>query len=105
MAGTRTAAANTIRKADHNKQALINDKMRFNFAVVILFFTAAAAAINGQNIERELNISSGQTLEIVNRYGRVDIVAQEIRSGNAAVTETARKGGNETVMERAETDP
>jgi VWFA-related protein len=30
-----------------------------------------------QNIERELKISSGQTVEIVNRYGRVDVVALE----------------------------
>lgn len=38
---------------------------------------AASTAIGGQAIVRELKVSPGQTVEVVNRYGRIDIVAQE----------------------------
>ena len=38
---------------------------------------AASAVVNGQTINRELTLSSGQTIEIVNRYGRVEVVAIE----------------------------
>jgi VWFA-related protein len=93
MAGTRAPAADTIGKADNHKQALMIDKMRFNFAVLILLLTAVWAAVAGQNVERELNISAGQTLEIINRYGRVDIAAYETPADNS------------TEIERPESDP
>lgn len=37
---------------------------------------AASSVMFGQKIERELKLSEGQTLEVINRFGRVDVISQ-----------------------------
>ncbi len=63
--------------------------MRINFAILVVLMIAASAVISGQS--RDLNITAEQTVEVINLYGRVDIVAQAAPTpgGNASVNERA----------------
>jgi VWFA-related protein len=60
--------------------------MKTRVAILTLIMIAASSVIFGQKIERELKLSDGQTLEVVNRFGRVDIISQ-----TPAETETVDK--------------
>jgi hypothetical protein len=51
--------------------------MRILVSMLFGLLIAGSCVVSGQNVDRELNIAAGQTLEIVNRFGRVDVVAQE----------------------------
>jgi len=56
--------------------------------VLIAVLLVAVGSALGQSVDRELKVASGQTVEIVNRFGRVDIVGQatsEPAEGEAAV--------------------
>ena len=72
-------------------------------AVIAVLVIAASAVVNGQTLNRELTLSTGQTIGIVNRYGRVEVVAQESAlvgpsdvSGSEDLQKPARsEGGNE----------
>ena len=57
---------------------------------------AAAAVVNGQTINRELSLSSGQTIEIVNRFGRVEVVAQAPSADTSINTDPPSEESNET---------
>ncbi|MFL6467843.1 MAG: VWA domain-containing protein [Pyrinomonadaceae bacterium] len=62
--------------------------MRNKIAIIVFCLIAASAVASGQNIERELKLSTGQTLEIVNRFGRVEIVSEPASESDPASVES-----------------
>ena len=58
-------------------------------AVIAVFAIAAPTVTNGQTVDRELSLSSGQTIEIVNRFGRVEVVANAVAPEDAAIADSA----------------
>jgi VWFA-related protein len=56
---------------------------------------AATAFVNGQTIQRELAVSRGQTVEIINRFGRVEVVAQAYAAEDVVGNETVLDGNGE----------
>ena len=75
--------------------------MRVKIAILTFFMIAASAVTGAQNIDRELSLSSGQTLEIVNRYGRIEIVAETAEKVDAGTSEATPENGT-TVPEKAD---
>ncbi len=52
-------------------------KLRSQIAITVVCVIASSFFSFGQSIERELKISNSQTVEIINRYGRVEVMAPE----------------------------
>jgi len=50
--------------------------MFIRLAIFVLLMIAASTVIFGQRIDRELKFVDGQTVQIINRFGRVDITSQ-----------------------------
>lgn len=50
--------------------------MFIKLAISAFVMIAASSVVCGQKLDRELKLSEGQTIEIVNRFGRVDIVSK-----------------------------
>jgi len=48
--------------------------MRVLISIAVLLIAISSAL--GQSVDRELKVAAGETVEVVNRFGRVDIVAQ-----------------------------
>src|SRR5688572_17852228 len=106
MAGAGPAAADTVRKAYDDEQALKSlVRSNLKIAVIVVFVIAASAVVNGQTVQRELALSSGQTIEIINRFGRVEVVAQGPAaldaSDKAAVDELQKPAQNNPENELA----
>ncbi len=45
------------------------------FIPTILLFFAASTVASGQGLVRPLNVAAGQTVEVTNRFGRIDVIA------------------------------
>ena len=98
--------------------------MRFYYrqAIVLPAILLLAAAVNAQNYLREISISKGTNVEIVNHFGRVDVTVEERASeviadppvplkypltakGNKAILEADLKVSTEGGKLRIEVDP
>jgi VWFA-related protein len=80
-------------------------KLILNIAVMAVLVIAAAAVVNGQTINRDLTIAIGQKIEIVNRYGRVEVVAQPVAVEEGGEVETAAAGNGEVKSSENKTVP
>ncbi len=52
--------------------------MIFRLLILLCILATCSLFASGQSVSREINISSGQLIEIINRSGRVDILAESV---------------------------
>ncbi|MGH9948630.1 MAG: VWA domain-containing protein [Pyrinomonadaceae bacterium] len=76
--------------------------MRNKIAIYVVLMIAAAAVVNGQPVNRDLKLSPGQIVEIVNLYGRVDIVAAPTAKPEAEEEKKSGPTGTITVTSNSE---
>src|SRR5262245_25469168 len=76
--------------------------MRILGSIILGLLIAMSFAVSGQNIDRELKIVTGQTVEVVNRFGRVDIVAQEAPASGAEGDKTVEVPGTLSIISKEE---
>jgi len=76
MAGTRTATPHSVRQ--NNQQKLIMAAAIRNFLLSIIFVCSFCAVSQAQGLTSEYTLSKGGTLEVVNRFGKVEIQAQPV---------------------------
>jgi VWFA-related protein len=75
--------------------------MRVSVSIIVVLLIAISSALS-QSVDRELKLSAGQTVEVVNRYGRVDIIAQEITTAAAEGDKAADGLGTLSVISKGE---
>lgn len=71
-----------------------------SFLVLTVYFAAAAIAVCGQTLEREISIGKGQTIEVVNLFGRIDVtsIAGDAAKGSLTAVSTATLAENEVTI-------
>ena len=74
--------------------------MRVLVSIAILLIGVSAAL--GQSVDRELKVAAGQTVEVVNRFGRVDIIAQEAAALEAEGDTPADVPGTLSIISKGE---
>jgi VWFA-related protein len=75
--------------------------MRVLLSIIVVFLVAISSAL-GQSVDRELKIVTGQTVEVVNRFGRVDIVSQEATTSEAEGDKAVEVAGTLSVISRGD---
>jgi hypothetical protein len=74
--------------------------MRVFVSIAVLLIGVSAAL--GQGVNRELKVVGGQTVEVVNRFGRVDIVAQETAEAVAESEKPVEAVGTLSIISKNE---
>jgi len=71
-----------------------------SFLVLTVYFAAAAFAVCGQTLDREISIGKGQTIEVVNLFGRIDVtaIAGDAAKGSLTAVSTATLAENEVTI-------
>ena len=75
--------------------------MRVLLSIIVVFLIAVSSAL-AQGVGRELKIVTGQTVEVVNRFGRVDIVSQATTAPEAEGDKAVEVPGTLSVISRGE---
>ena len=75
--------------------------MRVLFSIIVVFLIAVSPALS-QSVNRELKVATGQIVEVVNRFGRVDIVSQEATASETDGDNAVEVPGTLSVISRAD---